>query len=191
MIARSIASGRPVPSRSGITIIETIVLITGVAAMLGLCVLLLQLLLKLDSQSRARLDGASAMARLAGQFRQDVHAATKASVVADPTARPAGLRIEPGTDRTIVYEIKGDATVVRVETLKGASVRRERYEIPRSGSIHLAVKQLGGRSFASLTVDRRVSKNQTDPPRLYEVLAVVGKNRGHDARAAAAAGAKP
>ena len=52
----------------GMTIIETIVLMTGVAAMLGLCVLMLQLLMKVDGQSRARLDGAAASA-----FAADEH----------------------------------------------------------------------------------------------------------------------
>jgi hypothetical protein len=190
MIARPMAQWRPVSRRRGITIIETLVLITGVAAMLGLCVLLLQLLLRLDSQSRARLDGATAIARLARQFRQDVHTGRDARQVEAPS-RPVSLRIETGPDRSIGYEVKGGTTVVRIETGKGTQVRRETYEIPRTGSIQLAVKQLGGRPFASLTVDRPVSKNPTDPPRLYEVLALVGKNRDQLAGAAPAAGVKP
>ena len=61
--------------RRGVTLIETIVLMTGVAAMLGLTVLMLQLLLKLDGDSRARFDRAGMLARLAEQFRRDVHGA--------------------------------------------------------------------------------------------------------------------
>ena len=105
MIARPIARGRPIHGRRGISIIETIVLMTGVAAMLGLCVVMLQLLLKLDAQSRARLDGATAMARLAAQFREDVHASTTASLVDQPTGQPPRLRIEGGAGREIGYEV--------------------------------------------------------------------------------------
>ena len=192
MIARNPPEQRSaLGRRKGITIIETIVLMTGVAAMLGLCVLLLQFLLKLDGQSRARLDGASALARLARQFRQDVHAAGRASLVDHSAARPSELRIESGKDRIVAYEVKGDAAVVRVETLKGAQVRRESYEIPRSGSIQLAVKKLGGQSFASLTSNHLVSKIPSDPPRLFEVIALVGKNRDWAGGKAAAVGGTP
>ena len=140
MIARPIASGRPIHGRRGISIIETIVLMTGVAAMLGLCVVMLQLLLKLDGQSRARLDGATAMARLARQFREDVHASTAASLVDQPAGQPPRLRIEAGAGREIGYEVHGDSAVVRTETRKGARIRRERYDIPQSGSIRLSVR---------------------------------------------------
>jgi len=191
MIARSIAGIRPGPRRRGVTILETIVLMTAVAAMLGLCVLMLQLLFKLDGQSRARLDGAATLARLARQFRQDVHAARGASLIDQPAPRPASLRIEPAMDGAIGYEIKGDGTVVRTEARKGAQVRRESYQIPHSGVIQLTVKQLGDRSFASLTVNRLISKNRTDPPRPYEVVALVGKNRDRVGAAAKSAGATP
>ena len=191
MIARPTAEIRPSPRRRGVTILETIVLMTAVAAMLGLCVLILQLLLKLDAQSRARLDGAGALGRLARQFRQDVHAARRASLVDRPAPLAASLRIEPGTDAAIGYEIQGDGTVLRTETRKGAQVRHESYQIPHSGAIQLAVKHLGDRSFASLTVNRLISKNRTDPPRIYEVLALVGKNRDRVGGASRAAGATP
>src|SRR5437764_12509903 len=56
----------------GITIIETIVLMTAVAAMLGLCVLMLQLLMRLSVDSRAGLDGGTSLDRLARPVRRRV-----------------------------------------------------------------------------------------------------------------------
>ncbi len=69
MTARTVTARRSIPPssrrRCGVTLIEIIVLMTGVAAMLGLTVLMLQLLLKLDGDSRTRLDAAGMLARLA------------------------------------------------------------------------------------------------------------------------------
>jgi hypothetical protein len=176
--------------RRGVTIIETIVLMTGVAAMLGLAVILLQLLMKLDGDSRARFDAASSMARLARQFRHDVHAAGSARLV-EPAARGLVLSVEPGPERTIEYRVKGDDRVIRVEMGKGAEARREAFSIPRSHSIRLALDEDQGHTFASLTVDRMTARNRTDPPRRYEILARVGKNSGRVPGAAKSAGEKP
>jgi hypothetical protein len=176
--------------RRGITLIETVVLMTGVAAMLGLTVLMLQLLLKLDGDSRARFDSAGMLGRLAEQFRRDVHGAGAARLVEQPS-RSALLRIEPGPDRAIEYQVKGQSRVIRVESIKGKLVRNESYEIARGGPIEFALKQEGGRRFATLTVDRQASKNRTDPPRLFEILAQVGRNRDRVAAAAPAAGGTP
>jgi hypothetical protein len=176
--------------RRGITIIETIVLMTGVAAMLGLCVIMLQLLMKLDGDSRARLETAGTLARLAEQFRHDVHGATAARLVEQPE-KSSGLRIEPGPDRAIAYQVKGENKVVRVESGKGKVVRTESYQISRGGPIRFAFKEDGGRRFAILTVNRQSSKNRTDPPRLFEILALVGRNKDRLAAAAPAGGGTP
>ncbi len=202
MTARTIRAGRslrpagcePIMARTaerrGITLIETVVLMTGVAAMLGLTVVMLQLLLKLDGDSRARLDTAGMLARLADQFRRDVHGASAARLVEQPS-KPAGLRIEPGPDRAIEYQVKGPSKLIRVESLKGKTVRTESYVVARGGPIELALKQDGSRRFATLTVDRQVSRYHTDPPRLFEIVAKVGRNRDRLAGAAAAAGGTP
>jgi type II secretory pathway component PulJ len=176
--------------RRGVTLIEMIVVMSGVAAMLGLTVLMLQLLLKLDGASRARLDSAGMLARLGEQFRSDVHGAATAKLLEQPS-RPAGLRIEPEPDRAIEYQVKGQGKVFRQESTKGKVVRSENYEITRGGRVELALKQEGGRRFATLTVDRQASRNSTDPPRLFEVLAQVGKNNNRPAAAARATGGMP
>ena len=178
-------------SRRGVTIIEVIVLMTGVAAMLGLAVILLQLLMKLDADSRSRFDAAASLARLARQFRHDVHAAGSARLVEQPASKAAVLTIDSGPDRAIEYRVKGEDRIIRVETGKGTEVRRESFLVPRSGSIRLSIDEEDGRKFAALTVDRVAAKNRTDPPRRYEILALVGKNRDQVAGAAKAAGGKP
>jgi hypothetical protein len=177
--------------RRGISIIETIVLITGVAAILGLCVLLLQLLMKLDGQSRSRLEGANNFARLAAQFRQDVHTASAVRAIGQPPAQHAGLRVDAAADRSVEYQVKGEGAVVRVESKQGKPLRRESYQIPRCESVRLAVAKDEGREVATLEVDLRASPLATDPPRVFQVLALVGKNRDRVTVPAGPGGGKP
>jgi hypothetical protein len=174
MTARFLRTRRP----RGITIIETIVLMTAVAAMLGLCVLLLQLLMKLNADSRARLDGATALDRLARQFRHDVHEAGAARLLERPADRLAGLRLEPGPRQAVEYQLMENGKIARVETRGENLARREVYEIPRSGSgrARLQLTEHDGRRFAELRVDRQSSRNRSDPERPYVILALVGKN---------------
>ncbi|MFO0891440.1 MAG: hypothetical protein U0790_20140 [Isosphaeraceae bacterium] len=168
-------SGRVRPSRArGITIVETIVLMTVVAAMLGLCVLMLQLLLKLDGASRERLDAASALARLSSRFREDVHAARAAAAI-DPPAGP-GLRLEMPGGRTVEYQTPGRSAVIRLESEGGKPVRRERYEIPRSGPITSTLDREGGVQFARLSIPRRETRGGEEPPRIFEIVASLGRN---------------
>jgi hypothetical protein len=169
---------RPGARRRGITLIEVIVLMTAVAAMLGLGVLMLQLLMRLDADSRSRLDSSATLARLGRQFRLDVHRAREARLLPQAAAKkPPVLRIEPSPKRAIEYQVQGEDKVVRVETKEAAVVGRETYLVPRSGAIRLELNEQDGRRFVVLTVDRLASKNRTDPTRRFEVLALLGKNR--------------
>ena len=110
--------------------------------------ILLQLLMKLDADSRSRFDAAASLARLARQFRHDVHAAGSVRLVEPPASKGAVMKIESGPDRAIEYQVKGDDKVVRVETGKGTEVRREAFMVPRSGSIRLSM-QRGRRASSS------------------------------------------
>jgi hypothetical protein len=177
--------------RRGISIIETIVLMTGLAAILGLCTLMLQLLMKLDGQTRSRLEGANSFARLSAQFRQDVHDASAVRLMNKPQAKPVVLRVDLAKDRSIEYQVKREGTVLRIETQKGKPLRRESYEIPRCEAVRLAVEQEQGRELATIDVDLRASPLPTDPPRVLQIVALVGKNRDRLAVSATAGGGKP
>ena len=179
--------------RRGITIIETIVLMTAVAAMLGLCVLMLQLLMRLSVDSRARLDGATSLDRLARQFRRDVHEAGAARQLERPAAKLAGLRLEPGPRHAVEYQLMENGKIARVETRDENLVRREIYDIPHGGSgrARLALTEHDGKRFAELRVDRQASRKGSDPERPYEILALVGKNASQLSAPAQRKGAKP
>jgi hypothetical protein len=173
--------------------LEMVVLMTSVAAMLGLCVVLLQLLMKLDADSRSRLVGATSIARLSEQFRRDVHGARSAHLAehAHGSSTDAGLQLEPGTDRTIVYAVKGMGIVERVETRKGSPARRERYVLPHGGTVRLSLPEESGRTFATLAIDREVASDGSASTPSVEVTALLGKNNDRDSSAVGPAGAKP
>jgi hypothetical protein len=164
---------------------------TGMAAILGLCTLMLQLLMKLDGQSRSRLEGANSFARLSAQFRQDIHAAGAVRLLNEPQAKPVVLRLEIAKDRSIEYHVKREGTVLRVESHNGKPLRRESYEIPRCEAVRLAVEKDQGRELATLDVDLRASPLPTDPPRMLQIVALVGKNRDRASVSAMAEGGKP
>lgn len=178
-------------SRRGITIIETLVLMTVVAAMLGLSALLLQLLLRLDGDGKARVDDAATLARLSRQFRQDAHAAASASPIRQRGAEPAALRLESAPRRVIEYQAGNGGVIVRLESNGGAQGRRETYRLALGGPIELGLVADGGRQFARLSISRRVSPHRADAPRAMEIIAAVGKNRDRTAGGSRPPGEKP
>jgi hypothetical protein len=178
MMCQRKRAGSVPAARRGITIIEVMVVMSGVAVMLGLCALTLQLLLRLNADSQARLSAAAALDRLAGQFRQDVHACNAAGLDDKPggaTASPS-LRLNLGPSRTVSYEAR-DGRVVRSESESGKSTRHESYTLARMSSVQFQVRDEAARRFVALVVTRSTGKNAIDPPRPLEVLALLGKNR--------------
>ena len=88
--------------------------------------------------------------------------------------------------------MKGIGIVQRVESRKGASPRRERYEIPHTGPVKLLLEQAkSGPTFATLAMDREVAIDRAEAPRAVEVTALVGKNMDRVSAAGKTAGAKP
>lgn len=162
---------RSKPRRRGMTIIETIVLMTAVAVMLGMSAIVLQLAMKLDADGRGRLERSTALGRLARQFRADVHAATAIEAAAP------GLKIEPRPGRSITYEVPGDGKIARVDTVDGNVAVRETFIVPQSGALRLSLRDVDGRRFAVLGVDTITRKNRIDPVRTLEILGLVGKDQ--------------
>ncbi|APW63160.1 type II secretion system protein [Paludisphaera borealis] len=177
--------------RRGITIIETLVMMTGVAVLLGMTVIVLQLAMKLEADSRGRLDRAGALGRLARQFRSDVHAASGVEIVTTDPKRQPGLRIAPGPNRSIDYQPQGDGKLARVDTVGGKVASRETFIVPQSGAVRLSLRELDGRRFAVVEVDTIARKNRIDPVRTLEILGAVGKDVRSLASEAKTEGGKP
>jgi hypothetical protein len=169
-------------ARRGITIIEVVVLMTGVATMLGLCAVTIQALFRVGGEGQARLSAAAALDRLAGQFRADVHACDQAVLGTKAEGQPArdgaaaNLRLTLGPGLVVTYEAR-EGRVARVESGAGAGPRRESYHLVPGAVVRFEARDEGPRRFLALVLTRRTARGAVDPPRPLEVLALRGKHR--------------
>ena len=165
-------------ARRGITIIEVLVVVTGVAMLLGLCAVSIQVLMKVNSDVQGRYGASVALERLARQLRDDAHASETAGITADQkkVGKAAGLRLAFGPDHFVVYE-SGDGGVVRTESRAGKAVRHEKYSLARGAVARFELRDEGSRQLVALVMTRPAGTSQTEPPRPLEVVALQGKDR--------------
>jgi type II secretory pathway pseudopilin PulG len=162
------------PQRSGFTLVEVVLVVGAVAIVTALCAGLLRALLRLDRVAKSHALQTAAVARLARQFRQDVHAGT-----AQPAGTPAepAMRLElalPG-DRSILYEARA-GTVARSQRHGAEVERRESYSLPYCRDPGFLVRDENGRVWASLHLplahDQRVT-----PGHGLRIEALAGRDR--------------
>jgi hypothetical protein len=175
--ARGPARGR---ACRGIALIEAVVLMTGVATMLGLCAISIQLLIRLNSDGQARLNTSVALERLASEFRSDVHSCETARIGGSDGASPGpasspSLQITLRPGHVVSYEARPTG-VVRLETDAGKS-RRESYILARKSVVSFERRDIGPRHFVAMVVRPAAGTDALAPPRPIEVLACEGKDR--------------
>ncbi len=160
------SSRRGRPARQGFTLIEMLTAIFVFTTVMGLCVALVDMLLKLNESGQAQTEAAETVSRMALAFRADVHAATGAQ---DPTGAPptpsgSSLILTLPENRTIAYQVdKG--RLVRTERKAGEFVRNEGFTLPaRVGRIEHT--QTHGQTVLALVFDRRVSTKRGIPREL-------------------------
>ena len=162
--------------RRGISLIEMMVVISVVAALLGLSAVTMQVLLRVGSDAQSRRAASSTLGHLAEQFRADVHSCDEVEL------RPAvALRLKASPRVVIDYEVKA-GRVARVETTDGKPGRHETYELGRDGTAAFERRDDGARRFLALVVGRKPGRGRPDPPHPLEILALVGKDRTGPAR---------
>ncbi|MBX6314322.1 MAG: hypothetical protein IRY99_15625, partial [Isosphaeraceae bacterium] len=92
--------------RRGTSLVETMVVIATGGLVLGLCVILIQALLKLDRAGRSHLVEGMTLARLARDLRRDARAATAAEVKAGDAGPETRLALTLPSGRSIEYQIQ-------------------------------------------------------------------------------------
>ncbi len=157
--------------RRGVTLLEMLVVISGLAVLMGLCVVTIQLLLRLSMDAQERTTRAAALGRLAEQFREDVHGCDE--------ARPqpsAGLRLTRGPRVVIEYQAR-DGRVDRDESVGGQASRHESFALGPNRSAAFERRGDGPRRFLALVVGPGARAGRSEPAQPVEVLALVGKDR--------------
>lgn len=171
-------------TRSGASLIELMVVMTGVAVVLGLCTVTIQALMRVNADARAGLNSSATFARLASQFRDDVHASDDIQFQGDskggdkPGDAPAvpRLRLTREAGMVIGYEATG-GRVTRVESAPGKTARHESYRIGKDHIVVFEGRDEGPLRFVAMVMSRDAGKGQIEPPRPIEVLALRGKDR--------------
>ena len=168
-------------SRRGITLLETLILVTCVAVVLGLAAVTIQLMLRLVALGQSRISTSLTLERLAHQLRSDAHESATAVLEGDAQGaspvRGATLKLTPEPGRVVAYKIL-EKSVDRDETLAGKRIRHESFVLPRGRGAQVR-NGSGSRSRAvSLLLEPGPASRSGGSPRVLEMLAVVGKHRG-------------
>ena len=152
--------------RRGYSLIEMIVVMTIATVIVGLSAAILHLLLRTERNGRQQMHRSAALARLADQFRSDVHAAAHQPVPDD--ANPSCWTFELKAGRNVQYRAQA-GQIERVETLGGKIERRESYALPPDAAVAIATPDDTKPPVATLMV-------REPPNREIRIAAVLGKD---------------
>jgi type II secretory pathway component PulJ len=166
-------------ARRGFTLLEMLIVITGVTALLGLCAVSIQLLFRMSADSQSRMTTALTVDRLARQLRADVHGCEAAQLAGDDKApaQPPYLSLSLESGHEVTYSPRAES-VVRTETRAGKTIRHEEFVFGRSRAARLEVRDDALGRWVVLVLVHGLERNRTDPPRPVEVIALAGKDRG-------------
>jgi hypothetical protein len=158
--------------RRGASLIEVVLIVGSVSIILGLCGAFLHLLLKLDRTGRGSIADTTSVARLARQFRHDVHAAATAKVVPSGGDATGGLELSAPGRPLVAYRAEGDR-LVRTESEGAVVRRREAYPLTQLGAAHFHADG----PWAELTLPRRGDAAGPSPRPGFRVEASLGKDK--------------
>ena len=146
---------------------KLIVVMTGVAMMLGLCAITLQLLMQLNADGQARLSAASGPGA-AGAAASRRRPCLPRRLDSPLTHRGSGQAGGPASDHRspimpLSYEVR-DGSVVRVESRAGKPIRHESYSLPRGRVARFELRNEAAHRLVALVVTQVAGKSRTDPP---------------------------
>ncbi len=146
--------------REGWTLIELVATMTVATTMFGVLFALIHGLFRLERRAREELHTRSSLARLAAQFRDDVHAARAlAPAPAGNGPSAAGWVLRLDGDRRVEYRVVEEG-LDRVERVGDRVERRERYRLPEKMVATLEAQSEQDGSMAVL----RLAPDDATPP---------------------------
>ncbi len=156
------------PLRRGFSLIEMLAALTVGSVLMGIAVSILAMLMRIERGGREQLHQDMVTARLARQFRDDVHAATRLAPAEAGGKGSWQLVLAP--DHTVTYRALPEV-VERDEAEAGKPARHESYTLPAGWSARLIAPAGAGPPLASLDVG-------VVPPSVDVGVAVVLPPRG-------------
>jgi len=140
--------------RRGLTLIELLVAMAGTSVILGMAVALVYTLLGADRAARQRMHVGESLARLAEQFRSDVHAAKAVAPVAPAgAARPSpGWQLPLDGGRSVRYGLR-QGKLIRSEHAGGKAVRQESFALPEGATISIEQDVAGRPATVRLAIE--------------------------------------
>ena len=116
--------------RRGISLIELIVVISGVSVVLGVSVGLLHRVMRTQSNTRHFFDRERAAMRLSGQFRKDIHAASEVFVSDNSTEGKPLIHLTLHDGWAVDY-FTSTTAIVRTSSKEGIPSAREEFVFDR------------------------------------------------------------
>lgn len=115
--------------RTGVSLIEMLVVITVAGVMMGLAITTLHMLLGAEHEATRSVRYNSSVARLTHVFRDDIHAARQIELSAVERSQPEVLIVSTADGRQIRYELDAHQAL-RVETDSTSLPHRESFYFP-------------------------------------------------------------
>jgi hypothetical protein len=141
------------------------------SVLMGIAVSVLAVLMRVERIGREQVHQDAVTSRLAQQFRDDVHAATRLAPA--EAGKQDSWRLVVAPDRTVTYRALPQV-IVRDEMVAGKPVRHESYTLPAGWSARVIAPAEGRPPLASLIV----ASPEPPGPKDHDVRieAVVGRD---------------
>lgn len=165
--------------RRGVSLIETLVLMTVGSTLMGIAVGAIHLLFTMDHNTRQRRQLQASEARLADQFRRDVHAALRLEPGEASGQSWSVWQLELGADKRIQYQSEPGG-LTRLEILQDKTTRREWYPLMESSKVRLDMTSDGPIPIVSLRIASSEEPGNLFPPQSVRIDARLGANHRLD-----------
>ena len=145
------------PSRSGTTLVEMLIVISVASVMLGVSVCTIHVLLEAEHEASRSVRFNASVARLAQAFRGDIHASRLVELPVPDAGNPIVL-IASADGGQIRYELDAHQAT-RIETEGGQQVHRETYHFPLHSRMRF--EHLPDQKLVLLEIDMAVAGSGT------------------------------
>lgn len=159
--------------RRGYSLVELLVIVSGVALVMILGAALVHALLRAERATRDGMAEGASAARLARDLRADVHAAVALSSGPEGEAQVKSVVLTRPGGASAEYRVEGDGLIVSHRD--GDRQRAETFTFPRRGSPRLEVDRGDGRTWVVLRIERG-----TGSARAIRVEAELGRDHRHE-----------